>query len=71
MARWLPAAPDELVNNAGKGNRYHVRIKGDRYEIENKLSSISGATGVNILAVASEWVTAEVMASQEDIEKQF
>jgi ABC-2 type transport system ATP-binding protein len=59
--------PDELVNNAGKGNRYHVRIKGDRYEIENKLSSISGATGVNILAVASEWVTAEVMASQEDI----
>ena len=59
--------PEELVNNAGKGNRYQVRIKGDRYEIENKLSSISGATGVNILSVASEWVTAEVMASQEDI----
>ncbi len=59
--------PDELVNNAGKGNRYHVRIRGDRFEIENKLSSVSGATGVNILNVASDWVTAEVMTSQEDI----
>ena len=63
--------PEELVNNAGKGNRYQVRIKGDRYEIENKLSSISGATGVNILSVASEWVTTKSWHLRKISERQF
>lgn len=59
--------PDELVNSSGKGNRYHARIKGDRFEIESKLSTVSGVTGINILNVASDWVTAEIMAPNEDI----
>jgi ABC-2 type transport system ATP-binding protein len=30
--------PDELTSQTGNGNRYQIRIKGDRFDIESKLS---------------------------------
>lgn len=63
--------PEELVNNAGKGNRYHVRVKGDRFVVEEKFSSIPGVSRVNILNVASEWVSADIDTHQEDIGEQI
>lgn len=59
--------PDELTSRSSKGNRYLTRIKGDRADIEGKLSSIPGVSGVQVVSVASEWVTAEVIATQDDI----
>lgn len=59
--------PDELVNSSGKGNRFQVKVRGDRFQVESKLSTIPGATGINIINVANEWVTAEIMATHEDI----
>ncbi|NLG18973.1 MAG: ATP-binding cassette domain-containing protein [Fibrobacter sp.] len=59
--------PDELTSKSNKGNCYLVRLKGDRLAVESKLSTISGVSAVKIVNVGSEWVTAEVIASQEDI----
>ena len=59
--------PDELITNSSKGKRYLANIKGDRFDVESKLSVIPGVTGVNILNVSSEWVNAELVASQDDI----
>jgi ABC-2 type transport system ATP-binding protein len=59
--------PDELTSKSSKGNSYLVRLKGDRFAIESKLSTISGVSAVKIVNVGSEWVTAEVIASLEDI----
>jgi len=59
--------PDELVHKSSKGTRYVVKIKGDRFDIEKKLSGIPGVTGINILSVVSDWVNAELLASQDDL----
>jgi ABC-2 type transport system ATP-binding protein len=59
--------PDELINKSGSGTKYHARVRGERYVVESKLASTPGVTGVSILNVSSDWVTAEIMTSQEDI----
>jgi ABC-2 type transport system ATP-binding protein len=59
--------PDELVHQSNKGCRYHAKIKGDRYDIEDKLSKVPGITGIKIQNVASEWVSAEILASNDEL----
>lgn len=60
--------PDELTSRSGKGNKYQVRIKGNRFDIESKLSGITGVASVEIHNAASEWITAEVIStSQEEL----
>lgn len=58
--------PDELTHKSKGGNRYHLRIKADRFEAESKLTSLSGVSGINILNAASDWLTADVLSSTED-----
>lgn len=57
--------PDELTSRSGNNNRYTVRIKADRFEIENKLSLINGVSSVSIQNASSDWITAEVNASSQ------
>jgi ABC-2 type transport system ATP-binding protein len=60
--------PDELTSRSGKGNKYQVRIKGNRFDIESKLALINGVSTVEIQNAASEWITAEVIStSQEEL----
>lgn len=59
--------PDELTQKSSKGNRYMAKIKGDRSDIESKVLSITGVSRINILKVDSDWVSAEIDASQDDI----
>jgi len=35
--------------------------------LRKKLSGIPGVTGINILSVVSDWVNAELLASQDDL----
>lgn len=58
--------PDELTHSSSKGNRYLVRVKGDRFDIESKLSGLIGVSGVHIQSVISDWVNAEVNVSTQD-----
>jgi len=58
--------PDELTSRSGNGNTYQVRLKGDRYDIESKLSGISGISSVSIQNVAGEWVSANLVTSSQD-----
>lgn len=59
--------PDELTQKSTKGNRYIARIKGDRFDIEQKVQSVEGVSKINILKVDSDWVSAEIDALHDDI----
>ena len=59
--------PDELTQKSSKGNRYMAKIRGDRSDIENKVLSIAGVSRINFLKVDSDWVSAEIDASQDNI----
>lgn len=58
--------PEELTTKSSKGNRFIARVKGDRFDIESKLSTVAGVSGIRILNVASDWVSAEISA-QDDV----
>ncbi len=60
--------PEELTAQSKRGNRYIVRVKADRNDVESALRSVSGVSSVSITAVAEPWVCAEVVVSdKEDI----
>jgi ABC-2 type transport system ATP-binding protein len=59
--------PDELTHKSTGGNRYHLRVKADRYDAEKKLTGIPGVSGVNILNAVSEWSTIEVLSSSDNL----
>lgn len=60
--------PDELTSKSNRGNRYITKVKADRSDAETAFRSISGVSAVSITGVDGEWVSAEVVVSDnEDI----
>lgn len=57
---------DELTAQSGHGNTYHVKLKGDRYDIETRLGLVSGVASVSIDSVSGEWVNAIIATSSHD-----
>lgn len=64
--------PEELTSKSSKGNRYVVRIKADRTDVEAQMHTINGVASVTITGVDGEWVAAEVVVTdKEDIGEQI
>lgn len=60
--------PDELTSRSSRGNRYAIKVKADRTDAAAALGQITKVSAVNILQVAGEWLSAEVIvADQNDI----
>jgi ABC-2 type transport system ATP-binding protein len=60
--------PDELTSKSNRGNRFITKVKADRSDAETTFRSISGVSAVAITGVDGEWVSAEVVVSDnEDI----
>lgn len=58
--------PDELTSKSSKGNRYLVKVKGERALVESKLSIISGVSSINVTHDVNGWVSAELLSSKQD-----
>lgn len=60
--------PDELTSRSSRGNRYVVRVKADRTDVEAAFRALSGVSSVEITGVEGEWLCAEVVVGdKEDI----
>jgi len=58
--------PDELTQRSTKGNRYLLRVKGDRTSIQQKLMSVEGVSNVSMHDHAAGWLAADVLSSRND-----
>ena len=58
--------PDELTSRSSRGNRYQVRIRADRADVETALKEISGVSSVIITGVEGAWVGAEVVVGEKE-----
>ncbi len=58
--------PDELTSRSARGNRYIVRVKADRTDVETAFKTLSGVSSVAINGVAGEWVAAEVVVGEKE-----
>jgi ABC-2 type transport system ATP-binding protein len=58
--------PDELTSRSARGNRYIVRVRADRTDVETAFKTLSGVSSVAINGVAGEWVAAEVVVGEKE-----
>ncbi|MCX7727228.1 MAG: ATP-binding cassette domain-containing protein, partial [Chitinispirillaceae bacterium] len=58
--------PEELTTRAVKGNRYIVKVKAERTELENSLRNLNSVSSVIIDEVSGEWVKAEVIVKDKE-----
>lgn len=58
--------PDELTSQSSRGNRYTIKIKADRTDAAAALGQITKVSAVNVLQVAGEWLSAEVIVADQD-----
>ncbi len=58
--------PDELTQKSSSGTSYQVRLKGDRYEMETRLSEIAGVSSVKVQSVENEWVSLTLSTGSKD-----
>jgi ABC-2 type transport system ATP-binding protein len=57
---------EELTSRSTKGNRYLIRLKGERASIQQKLSAIKGVSNITMHDQSEGWTTAEVVSLQRD-----
>jgi ABC-2 type transport system ATP-binding protein len=55
--------PAELMNQSNKGNRYLVRVKGDKDGLLRAMGAIAGVSSARLRATAGEWHEVEVLAA--------
>lgn len=58
--------PEELTAKSSRGNRYIVRVKADRSDVEAEFRTIGGVSNVTITGVDGEWVTAEAVVTEKE-----
>jgi ABC-2 type transport system ATP-binding protein len=55
--------PAELMNQSNKGNRYLVRVKGDKDGLLRAMGAIAGVSSARLRSSAGEWHEVEVLAA--------
>lgn len=65
--------PEELTSGMGTGNRYHLRVKGDRQSIESGIQAVQGVSNITVEDSSGDWTAVHVFSdTTEDIgEKLF
>ena len=58
--------PDELTSRSARGNRYIVKVKADRTDVESAFGSLGGVSSVTITGVADAWLSAEIVVVEKE-----